>query len=242
MPSKVTVSVVLVTVVISGCVAIPSATTAPPANKSLPDRPTSLTERNVSDYVTVYEEVTIYNKYAEHDPTEDKISCRSDTRVTLDSAFVMNVQCTGGVALGDGNHVDVAASTHYYVSENTTRRIGTDDIRSVRYQEYRSDGPNLTSFEVVNLANDTAALSVEFDRSDGESPLRFDYDIAKRSGVGQVGLPFEYGTTREMRVRTANATTTAQFTSERVEFASPTVIYLLPDGRIRVTVGSSEIR
>jgi hypothetical protein len=154
----------------------------------------------------------------------------------------MNVQCTGGVVLGNGEHVDIASSTHYYVTETTTKRISTDEHRSVRYREYQSNGPDLTSYEVVNLANDSVSVSIELSTPTPNSSLQFDYNLSPTSSVTQTGLPMDYGTTRMMEIQVDNTTTTEQFTSEPIEFASPTVVYILPDGRIRVTVGPSEIR
>ena len=241
MHSNAVVAVFLVAVLLSGCQVIPSPT-GPAARHSLPEEPTTLTERSVSNYTTAYEAATIYNRFADHAPTENRISCRSDIRVILDSAFVVNVQCTGGLTLKNGEHIDISASTHYYLSETTTERLDSDDIRSVRYREYQSDGPDLTSFEVVNLVNKSTSMSVELAGGDSESALNFDYDVDPHSGIVQVGVPVAYGTTREMRVETDDATTTAEFTSERIAFASPTVIYILPDGRVRVTVGPSAIR
>ncbi|WP_435346069.1 hypothetical protein [Haloarchaeobius sp. HRN-SO-5] len=237
MVSNVAVSAVVLTVLVSGCLAgmVPTLGSAPP--EPLPERPDTLTEQTVSNYTTTYEAAKTYNRHLDANPTENQITCRSNTRVALESAFVVRVQCMGGVPLANGQHIDVAVSTHYYVSDNTTIRIDGDDFRSVRHRSYR---PNLTSFDVVNLANESTPVHVELERNGSESPLRLDYTIDPHSGVAQIGLQFEYGTTREMHVRTDDATTTAQFTSERIDFASPTVVYILPDGQVRITVGPSE--
>ena len=240
MSSKTAVLAVLVALLVSGCLAgsLPTAIDSEPKEEPLPEKPTALTEQTVSNYTTTYEEATVYNRHVDANPTDSRISCLSDIRVAHESAFVVRVQCMGGLPLADGSHMDIGASTYYYVSETTTIRIEEGDLRSERYRDYQLDA-NQTSFDVVNLANESVEVNVEFARNDSESPLQFDYDVAAHEGVVQIGLPFEYGTTREMRVQTDDATTTAQFTSERIQFAAPTVVFVLPDGQVRVTVGPS---
>ncbi|MFC3958544.1 hypothetical protein ACFOUR_09215 [Halovivax cerinus] len=246
MVSRVSVVVVLLTVLGSGCVTGPVSSTDTEPAAPLPEKPDTLTERTVSNYTTTYEATTIYNRYVDDNPTNNQLSCRSDVRVALESAFVVRVQCTGGVQLAGGimesdSHVDVAASVQYYVSDDTTIRIDTADFRAVRHQGYQPDGSDRTGFTLVNLANDSAAVHVELERNGSASPLHFEYDVDPYEGVAQLGLPFEYGTTREMRIQTDDSTATAEFTSERIEFDAPTVGYILPDGNVRITAGPSEL-
>lgn len=239
MPPKSAVAAVLLSVLVAGCLAGPLVTSD--ETEPLPEKPDTLTEETVSNYTTTYERTTIYNRHVDDNPTENRITCRSDSRVALESAFVVHVQCTGGVRLAGGileseSHSDVAASADYYVSNDTVIRLDADDWRTETYQ---GSGPDRTSFGVVNLANESTAVDVELERDD--SPLQFDYTIDPRSGVYQSGLPFEHDSTREMRIRTDDASTTAEFTSERIEFGLPTIVYVLPDGQVRVTVGPSEL-
>lgn len=243
MSSKAAVVAVLVALLVSGCLAgsLPTAIDPEPEEEPLPETPTVLTEQTVSNYTTTYEEATVYNRHVDANPTENRITCLSGIRVANESAFVVRVQCMGGLPLADGSHMDIGASTYYYVSETTTTRIEEGDLRSERYRDYQPDADH-TSFDVVNLANESVEVSVEFARNDSESPLQFDYEVAPHEGVAQTGLPFEYGTTREIRVRTDDATTIAQFTSERIRFDVPTVVLVLPDGQVRVTVGPSVLR
>lgn len=230
--SKTAVSVVLLTVLVSGCLAgsLPTANDAEPDEEPLPEKPTVLTEQTVSNYTTTYEEAKIYNQHADDYPKNWQVGCLSDVRVAHESAFVVSVQCMGG---------HFGALTYYYVSETTTTRIEEGDLRTERYRDHQPDVDH-TGFHVVNLANESVEVSVEFERNDS-APLRFDYDVDPHHGVSPRNLPFEYGSTREMRVQTDDATTTAQFTSEQALFAPRTVVFVLPDGQVRVTVGPSDL-
>lgn len=239
MPSKAAVFLGLL-VVLAGCTTLPSLSDKA-AKRPLPDAPETLTADTVANYTTVYEATTVYNRHVEQNPTGEQISCRSDIRIATEDSYVVAVQCKGGIPLENGRHIDVATAAHYYVTENETRRIGPDDTRSVRHREYESDGPNLTSVTMVNLADRPVSMTLEFARNGSSKPLTFRYTIGSNRSVVQLGLPFQYGTTGQLVVRTDENTTTAQFRSKRVEFRPPTTIYVLPDGRIRVTVGPSEI-
>lgn len=222
----------------SGCLAGPWFS---PPKRNPPRNRTRSSKKRSRTNSTAYQRTTIHNSHVNDNLSENRITCRSDTRVALESAFVVHVQCTGEVRLAGGtlgpeSHSDVADSADYYVSKDTVVRLDSDDWRTETYQ---GSGPDRTSFCVVNLANESTAVNIEFERND--SSLHFDYTIGPRSGVYQSGLPFEHDTTREMQVRTDDAATTAAFTSERIESDVPTIVYVFPDGQVRVTVAPSEL-
>ncbi|MDS0257960.1 hypothetical protein NDI56_00900 [Haloarcula sp. S1CR25-12] len=119
MPSRIAIATVLGLVVLTaGCIGTPETATSQPSAtpssaptatppgggsidfpdgpKAVPDRPATLSESTVSDFVYDYEYNYVYNKLWQGEHTEMDLECRVDSVTELSRGYEAVVTCDGG--------------------------------------------------------------------------------------------------------------------------------------------------
>jgi hypothetical protein len=116
------------------------STTLPRGPKSAPERPDTLTESSVSEYVRTYEYRYAYNAlwYSEH--SDVHLECTVEAVRERASGYAVTVSCTGySTTGGDTEGTQTATELHadwftqtytYFVDGDTTRRLDQSAVES----------------------------------------------------------------------------------------------------------------
>lgn len=220
----------------SGCLSLSATERSTPEPQSLLEKPAFLNETSVPTYVERLEETIIYNDHPSARPTDGSVTCEASIGVHRDTEFALSVQCVGGIQLEGGDHVDVARRTHYYVSPETVKRSSPSNAESLDYDGPQDDptqgGPG---YEVVNFDDERASVTVSFPGATQNS-LQFTYVIGPNESVVQNDLPFDFDSAPRMQIDSEKGRTTGHLRPDPhgVRFAHPTVVYVLPAGKVTV--------
>ena len=232
MPSHRLTIVFVAVIFLSGCT-IPALDAGSSEPKPLPEKPQQLTNRSVQTFVETTEERRLYNEALASGPTESLITCEAVVEEKHELAYLLYVQCLGGIELSGGEHVDIAELSFYSVSPQTTKQSTYQNITSRTYNQSK---PGTSGFQLVNFGNSTQNVTISIGPTKGNSGSEFTttYTLHPSQTVIQNFLPYEFNTTHRMRVQTSNGTTTFAFTPQKKQtlLTHGTTIFILRNGHV----------
>jgi hypothetical protein len=227
-------------VVLAGCT-IPIFGDAPP----YPDRPDSLNDTNVREYVEDYEAAEVYRGLETNDELE--FYCVSEILAETERGYVVRTRCSWDPKQGSG----VPSSSTYFVNDSVTDRIRPAERVTPHESVYRSSNASENmenpgaSILVYNFASTPRTVSLTATFADGpetETAYRNTTTLPAKTGLIHHDVTIRKGE-YDLSLTTNGSTTHHSWV---VRESTPTSdsdigIVIPPDGELR-TVNVSQLQ
>jgi hypothetical protein len=103
-----------------------------------PEKPETLDNQSVEQYVAATEETIVYNDHLSSYPTANNLWCSAMVESETETGYLVFAECKGGIEFINGEHVDLWTESLYFVNDSVTKRSSNEDF------DPRERGQNIT--------------------------------------------------------------------------------------------------
>ena len=232
MVSRLLLFCVIALATFAGCInGVPVGDMVTSEKKHFPREPQNLTDKSVQSFVEGYEKKKTLSGYSS---STSSVSCESYTESEEESAYIAYVQCMGGIELSGGDHVDVSTWSFYYVSNQSTKRLSTDNITIRNYQQGKYGN---TGIQILNFDNVSHRVTVASKNKTNNKigKVNISYTLQPKELISQNYLPYRYNTSYRVKVTVSRKTGSVILSPQRpgTRLVHSETLLILPDGSVR---------